>query len=336
MSKKLSFELVAVRAKNDKINTIRNINLWGCELDDVSIFRKMPNLEVISLSINNLKTLKDFKDLKNLKELYLRKNQISDIKELKYLSNCTKLSILWLNENPICQDPNYRMYVLKYLPFLDKLDDIVISESEREMASQMNNDLLNSNTFQNNINNMMNSNAFSYKNNIGYQGSDKGNYNNDLNYNNPLINSYNDYSSNFNQQKMNNTFSNEFRYSNRNFNNIENNNNKNLNYYKNDFNNSNNNFNSSNSNINNNYNNNNYNYNNTSNNFNYDNNYNLSNNLQSSMNKESNKVSDFYNNMDIRSNDNKGIMDCVLILLNKLSNDELGYVRSIIDQKIQK
>ena len=83
MSKKLSFELVAVRAKNDKINTIKYIILWGCELDDVSIFRKMPNLEVISLSINNLKTLKDFKDLKNLKELYLRKNKISDIKELK-------------------------------------------------------------------------------------------------------------------------------------------------------------------------------------------------------------------------------------------------------------
>ena len=278
MSKKLSFELVAVRAKNDKINTIKNINLWGLELDDVSIFKNMPNLEIISLSINNLKTLRDFKDLKNLKELYLRKNNISDIKEIKFLSNCNQLKILSLNENPISNNPNYRLNVIKYLPFLDKLDDKIITQSEREMAFQMTgNDLLNSNTFQNNLNNMMVSNDFSRN----------SNYNNNY-YNN---------NNNFNQPIMSNTFSNyDFRNSNSNFNINDNLNHDNYisqNYYS-----SNNNFNSN-------------------------------NNFYSSIKQ------DKYDN-NVFNNENKDIMDCIIILLNKLNNNELGYVRNVINQKIQK
>jgi hypothetical protein len=43
-----------------------------------------------------------------------------------------------------------------------------------------------------------------------------------------------------------------------------------------------------------------------------------------------------FKNMDINTSDSKGIIDCVLILLNKLNNDQLGYVRNVIDQKMQK
>ena len=312
MSKKLSFELVAVRAKNDKINSIKKINLWGCELDDVSIFRKMPNLEVISLSVNNLKTLKDFKELKNLRELYLRKNNISDIRELKYLSNCSKLRTLWLSENPISQNPNYRISIIKYLPFLDKLDDIIVSENEREIASQMDsNELLNSFSFPNNINNMIKINDFSNINlNKDYQYNDKGNLNiNDLNNNNnPLMSSY---GGNNSKQQINNNYSNyNLRTSNNNYNPYQSNSYNNDNFF-----------------------NQNDNYNSNSNMNNYYDNYN-SNNLRSTMGN--NEFMSSFKNMDNNTSDSKGIIDCVLILLNKLNNDQLGYVRNVIDQKMQK
>ena len=42
------------------------------------------------------------------------------------------LKILWLEENPICDNPNYREYIVKSLPHLVKLDNIPITAAERE------------------------------------------------------------------------------------------------------------------------------------------------------------------------------------------------------------
>ena len=47
----------------------------------------MPNLEVLSLSVNKISTLKDLNNCNKLQELYLRKNNISDIREIKHLVN---------------------------------------------------------------------------------------------------------------------------------------------------------------------------------------------------------------------------------------------------------
>ena len=96
MSKKLTQEFIALKAKSDRLQSITKLNLWGSDIDDVSIFKKMPMLEVVSLSVNKIRTLKDFSDMENLRELYLRNNLISDIREVKYLSTCPNLKILSL------------------------------------------------------------------------------------------------------------------------------------------------------------------------------------------------------------------------------------------------
>ncbi|KAG5460832.1 MAG: hypothetical protein BJ554DRAFT_7072, partial [Olpidium bornovanus] len=59
----------------------------------------------------------------NLTELYLRKNRISDISEVRHLAGLKKLRILWLCDNPCAQHPQYRTLVLKHLPWLEKLDN---------------------------------------------------------------------------------------------------------------------------------------------------------------------------------------------------------------------
>ncbi len=131
MIKKLSHEFIAARVKHDKIECLKNINFWGNDLEEVSILQQMQNLEVISLSVNKIKTLKDFNNLKNLRELYLRKNQISDLNEIKYLSTCPNLRILWIGENPIAEIKNNRLIVIGLLPSLEILDDNVINKEER-------------------------------------------------------------------------------------------------------------------------------------------------------------------------------------------------------------
>ena len=96
----------------------------------------MPSLEVVSFSVNKIRTLKPFANLSNLRELYLRRNLISNLNEIKYLTDCQNLSVLWLSENPICDNPNYRAVVICVLPQLQKLDDIAITDSEREKAEK--------------------------------------------------------------------------------------------------------------------------------------------------------------------------------------------------------
>jgi len=137
MSKKLTHEFIAARTKSERLENIKNINFWGNELDDISIVRKMQNLEVVSLSVNNITTLQDFSYLKNLKELYLRKNLISEISELEFLKTCDNLRVLWLSENPISEIKNYRLIVLNILPQLTKLDDTVFSPDERRQANSL-------------------------------------------------------------------------------------------------------------------------------------------------------------------------------------------------------
>ena len=164
MSKKLTKELIIQKIRSDNFKNIKKLNLWGTNLDDISLLTELPNLEIISLSVNKIRTLKPFSYLSKLRELYLRKNMISDLNEIKYLIENQHLRVLWLSENPICENPNYRNIVISVLPQINKLDDIIISEEERINANKgisiqmsqikkMNNNIVCDNNYLNNFEN---------------------------------------------------------------------------------------------------------------------------------------------------------------------------------------
>lgn len=87
MEKPLTVELIHAKTKTDSLASIKNLNLWGNELTDLSILSKMPNLEVISLSVNKIRSLKFFKNCPKIVELYLRKNCVNDLKQLRHIIN---------------------------------------------------------------------------------------------------------------------------------------------------------------------------------------------------------------------------------------------------------
>ena len=116
MNKALTVELIVMKTKNNHMHTIQKLNLWGNDINDISICSQMPALEVLSLAVNNIFTLKDLKGCTNLKELYLRKNMIASLSELRHLSGLQNLSVLQLMENPVASDSNYRLAVIKALP----------------------------------------------------------------------------------------------------------------------------------------------------------------------------------------------------------------------------
>ena len=134
MGKTLTPELIQLKCKTDKLSNIKNLNLWGNDLEDISLIKEMPNIEICSLSLNKIFSLKDFGSCKKLTELYLRKNLVSDLFEIKYLIQCSSLKVLWLWDNPIADHKFYRSYILKLLPNLIKLDNNAVTPEERADA----------------------------------------------------------------------------------------------------------------------------------------------------------------------------------------------------------
>jgi hypothetical protein len=132
MARPLTEDLIKQKCKTDNLSLIKNMNLWGSNLTDVAMISTLPNLEVLSLSVNKLDSLKHFKSLKKLQELYLRKNNISKLDEILHLKSLPQLKVLWLSENPVVNVPGYRAFVVKHLPHLTKLDDKNVTPEERD------------------------------------------------------------------------------------------------------------------------------------------------------------------------------------------------------------
>jgi len=132
--KPLTADLVVSKTKSDSLHNIKNLNLWGNDLEDLKLLREMTNLEVVSLSVNRISSLKEFSSLHKLQELYLRKNNIQDINEIKYLARLPELKVLWLHDNPCANIEHYRATVIRNLPNLVKLDNALITREEKEAS----------------------------------------------------------------------------------------------------------------------------------------------------------------------------------------------------------
>ena len=135
---KLTLDLVVQKCKTDNLQKIKKLDVWSCELEEVSLVKDMPLLEICSLSLNQISHLKYFSNLQCLSELYLRKNHICDLFEIRHLSSCKKLKVLWLWDNPIAMHPLYRQFIIKSLPNLVKLDNTPITLEERQECQRMN------------------------------------------------------------------------------------------------------------------------------------------------------------------------------------------------------
>ncbi len=134
----MSRELVQQRCRCDQIKGIKKLNLYSMELGDVSIISEMPAVEEVSLSLNNISSLRPFAKCPEITELYLRKNNVSDLKEILHLRNLSKLKVLWLACNPVSENPYYRIFIVKHLPHLTKLDNEEVKQEERDAAAKFN------------------------------------------------------------------------------------------------------------------------------------------------------------------------------------------------------
>jgi len=137
MSRPLTAELIRAKTKSDNLVHVRKFTLCANDIDDVRLLRQMPNLEILSLSVNKIESLKEFANCGRLEELYVRNNKISDLSELRFLKNLRNLRVLWLSENPCADHQYYREYIINTLPQLQNIDNKNITQEERTTAARL-------------------------------------------------------------------------------------------------------------------------------------------------------------------------------------------------------
>ena len=133
----LTEALILQKTKLENLDAVKNLNLWGSDLTEVSLLSRLRNLEVLALSVNHVASLKDVGDCRTLKELYLRKNDVASLAEVYQLRNLPQLNVLWLCDNPCAAHPLYRRFTIKCCPALRQFDNVEVSPQERAVAEQM-------------------------------------------------------------------------------------------------------------------------------------------------------------------------------------------------------
>jgi len=160
----LSIELVLARSRAKTLPGVKKLNVWHNKIRDISIVESLPNLTVLNLSSNHVANLRPLRHCSLLVELYLRRNKIASITELGFLRDCAALRSAWFAGNPLGQEfstiQEYRLAVIQQLPQLTFLDNILISNEERDLAKsasevclQRNNDNDNNDNDNNNDDN---------------------------------------------------------------------------------------------------------------------------------------------------------------------------------------
>ncbi|CAB0003473.1 unnamed protein product [Nesidiocoris tenuis] len=100
----LTEEMVFARTKTNNLSAITKLNCWGSQLSDVKLLRRMTNVQVLSLSVNNIESLEDMQYCTKLQDLFVRKNNITDLNEVCYLKDLAHLRNLWLGDNPCANE----------------------------------------------------------------------------------------------------------------------------------------------------------------------------------------------------------------------------------------
>ena len=71
----LTEEMILAKTRCTAIEKVRNLNMFGSDLEDVSILKRMQKLEVLSLSVNKIASLQSFSNCSKLQEFWKRRNR---------------------------------------------------------------------------------------------------------------------------------------------------------------------------------------------------------------------------------------------------------------------
>ncbi len=127
--------------KIDGLKTLKKLkylSLGNNFISTITNLEELSGLENLDLHQNQIHSIPIWfgKKLTALKILNLANNQINSFDQVARLRTLYELRDVHLHGNPIEQNENYRLLVISYVPSLQKLDGINVSESERQQAKE--------------------------------------------------------------------------------------------------------------------------------------------------------------------------------------------------------
>lgn len=143
--KKLA-HLSTIELRNNKLKSTAGLNLPALKkiylgenkIETIDDIGRLKHLSTLHLRDNKIKTLDGFtENMENLQYLNLRKNDIATFDEVSKLKCLPKLRALILRENPVSHEDGYRIEVLVILRKLERLDQDLYVEDERQEAEEI-------------------------------------------------------------------------------------------------------------------------------------------------------------------------------------------------------
>eukprot|EP00741_Cyanophora_paradoxa_P011210 tig00020554_g10830.t1 len=115
---------------------LKKLDLGKNRIAKVEGLEHLAHLAQLSLEDNEISSLHGLHRLTSLMELYIGNNRIADLKEVQQLKDLPKLIIADFSGNPVCDDSEYRGYVIYHLRKLKVLDGVGIEAGEQSAARE--------------------------------------------------------------------------------------------------------------------------------------------------------------------------------------------------------
>ena len=132
-------QLVSIIKTGEGLEVVQELTLHGRQLrlPDLQVLAPCASLRKLDASNNSVTRLDGAEGLVRLETLILYRNKISDLGELLRLRSLQGLRQLDLRQNPVAKEESYRLFVIKYLPRLKRLDGANVTVSERTRADRL-------------------------------------------------------------------------------------------------------------------------------------------------------------------------------------------------------
>ncbi|XP_071647710.1 uncharacterized protein [Temnothorax longispinosus] len=120
----------------ENLSSLKVLNLAGNNIKTIGCndFRGLISLKELNLRRNKLKRLLGFDETPQLQKLYLSNNDIYKIEDMSSLAKALQIKEITIDGNPVTLNTDYISFLVSYLPNLQLLSTMQISEQIRRTA----------------------------------------------------------------------------------------------------------------------------------------------------------------------------------------------------------
>ncbi|XP_039307177.1 leucine-rich repeat-containing protein 49 isoform X2 [Solenopsis invicta] len=120
----------------ENLSSLKVLNLAGNNIKTIGCndFQGLISLKELNLRRNKLKRLLGFDETPQLQKLYLNNNDIHNIEDMSSLAKALQIKEITIDGNPVTLNTDYISFLVSYLPNLQLLSTMQISEQIRRTA----------------------------------------------------------------------------------------------------------------------------------------------------------------------------------------------------------